>query len=341
MVKKSIILSVISLIAMFLFVPSVAAGDKDDAIMKKFTQLGFSEEEIENMPQEAIDRLGGSEGELVSRSERYFKVTINKLTNEVQEMVEFDKETALQESAKLNAKEKELQEKINRLEMQKQEIITKSKAINNSAHQDAEKSLDEIDKQLIQLQYAEQEYESSGWIGLTGYVSHISGDEYAFKNSYEWLNGPAVLLKDVIGISHSEDWSIIPNSLVAKAEMDIYWNGYKDDYGGCDCTSRKSIENDYYYSTPHQGPNGMAVNFNLQPTWVNSRYEDGRNYEGYIAYRVDKANTSVVESNIYGSYSHQIVVASPSISIYPGGIGVTPALSYSDADTVNVQFDVQ
>jgi DNA-binding transcriptional MerR regulator len=323
---KNLVLKIFVII-LILSLPFNAVAQVSSAIdVEKFLSLGFTLEEINDFTEHDLEQYGHLDGELVQKTDIYQKMT--RLESGEVIVKTADEETALKESKALEKEIEKIEKRI--LELKKEKREKKSK-----------REEERIDSEISILTTEWRNQKDSGWLKLSGYVAKTDNGAYLFKVSYVWLNTPKIQLSDIIGIAHSEHWSIDQDSEYSKHQFDIYWNGSKDTYGGCYCTSYKRTSTKYVGSATKPGVNGMAIEFELtNGDWVNSRYETTKNYRGFITYTVTKAQDDILDSNIYGTYHHKQFTATSSIDIKSGGISVSPSWAYDAALPVNVKFTV-
>ncbi|PTQ55159.1 MAG: hypothetical protein BSOLF_0061 [Candidatus Carbobacillus altaicus] len=315
-VKKYLSSALVILMVCLIISPNIFANASESIDRELFRKLGFSEFEIENLSAEEIQKFGNlktEDIELVQEEVTFYRIA--RLPNNESFVEIVDEETALRESELENQKDEEFLKQIQ---------LLKSLKKNNS------NTKTEINNEIKLLQSTWENSKSSSWLKLTGTVSKVSS-VYFFKLSYEWLSSPIMLLNDVIGISHSDLWTIAQDTQHLKNMYQVYtiYNQYV-------LTDEK-----FYYDPAVISASGMAFEFNIN----NGRFYDPTNYvyknrSGYMIYRVQPSVTNMTSSNMYGAYFHQTVSVTPSISITSGDISITPVDKYNATTPVNVQFPV-
>lgn len=324
---KKILSSVLTvLLCSALLATGTSMAKGSDVDVEKFRGLGFTDEEIQELTPKEIKMYEGVEGELVSDVTEYYQISKTKDGKAKAEKV--SKSKALEKAKEKNNKLGKLNKKI--IELKKSKEGKKQTEVT------------QIDNEIMALATDwENTRETDDWIELTGKVSKLTTGDYQFKNNYQWLTDPAILLNDVVGISHSESWQILDGYEYSRNAMGIYYSGYKDQYGGCYCTDyvESSVEFNYDIKV---GVNGVASEFKLNNGNPKpGQYYNYTNFRGYVVERVRKASSSMTNSNMFGGYAHQEITGDISVDIFPANISVTPGYKVSEATPVNVPFPVK
>ncbi len=147
---------------------------------------------------------------------------------------------------------------------------------------------------------------------------------------FEWLNSPQWELTDVFSIGY-------PVSSEIYLPMDQY--GDVDQHGSRYCKKPDNyapdnwvcIENDQVENGDWDPGVGVAARYDLD--MHPSNYLHKGSIEQYAYVDDDESGTI----NIKFEYGHRIVSGSPSISIFPAGLSITPSL-YTDIKDYGIEF---
>lgn len=299
------LLLIFSLIILIFPMTTINVAAKKSTDDKKIIELGFSSEEINDFTVYEIEYFSTNDLKLVSSYEKYFNVITDEKGNV--KYVEVDKETAIRESEKANKKEKELRD--SKMILNEGTVTTKS--IGDTWYN----------------------ITNNSWMHLYGSVYQSTSTKYLFRMSWDWLTMPNMKLVDVAAITHSDSWSINPGTFYANNMVDVR-----------DVDTGYLIETDIeeYYTPSASNINGQAIRFPVTNAIIyEPNYDYLDNIRGRIQYEVTKGDSGMIYSNMYGDYSHQILPGFFSIGLNLGNLSVSPSSSYSEANTVNVQFPVQ
>ncbi len=164
--------------------------------MKKFIEFGFTKEEIADFTEVDLEYLRNKTGNMVGVDEKYYRVTAEGKS------VELDKNTALKE-------------------------------VENYSEMKKLKELETSETKSFASSEIGSDTEQKSWMRMTTTVTKDTSQSpvaYYFKNSFEWLTEPVYVLEDGIGISHGEYATHIQNSEIFKYTYDRHTNDVSKNY---------------------------------------------------------------------------------------------------------------
>lgn len=161
--------------------------------------------------------------------------------------------------------------------------------------------------------------ETYSWIELTISSHYVEGDRYIIMCRYNWLNQPAMMLKDIVALTFD-------SRIVAQAGTGAAMFSYRDEEG-------KPHVDDYVDEVVYSG---SGVYFEIDFPYIEED-ETISNIHGYLLTYADVNTLSgnTVYFNNWAYYAHKTNPLSFSYSVtFPAGasFSISPSNSYSIAD---------
>jgi hypothetical protein len=157
---------------------------------------------------------------------------------------------------------------------------------------------------------------TTSWMVMTLSTTKLSTGTYNLKNSFRWLIYPVYRLTDVVGISYNPNLTFINNS--------DYGN-----YAAARTGVNPAVDN-YSLKAQHKKVAGLGFNVDLR-TYISSG-GSVTNHSGYVAFQVEKNNTSSISTNAYGHYAHLYNTISFGVDLKSGALAITGATGVDNMD---------
>ncbi|MFK5710793.1 hypothetical protein [Lysinibacillus boronitolerans] len=281
---------------------NVKAAELNVDQIRHLESLGFTEEEILNMPETEILKNLEIDGEVVAVDKKFFKVIERDTSNDnvsTYDINNFSKEVVI-----------ELDENTYLREVQLEEAKRSNDSVStlSSTHTTSYKTV------------------------TTTIVSLAAKQQYRVKTAITWSIMPSNRKIDVIGTAiNSSFWAPAPNSQYGQQSWSVRHS--------CDQIKYLSTTYSSGSNSWSKGASGYALNIDLPNDVVKSyacNSEEVKTLSAFSYYTADKlAATSQIDA--YGKYLHQETTfqIAPSVTFYPLSFGVSASQSdkFTEAST--------
>ncbi|KAA1181536.1 hypothetical protein [Paenibacillus sp. B2(2019)] len=150
----------------------------------------------------------------------------------------------------------------------------------------------------------------TNWMVMTLSTTKLSTGTYNLKNSFRWKTFPTYKLTDVVGITINPNLTYLNNT----------------EYGNYQTSSAgvaPIVYDNYALVATKKDVPGLGFPVDLKSYSSNGRSTDG--HSGYVAFQVQKNNSSALSTNAYGHYAHLYNTINYSISLSSASMSISGA----------------